>query len=76
MPQRRYQKGRQHVGPVSYTHLIPASIDLSAAEVEIVGKIGREFILSDKLAPVVEGYDYIVKMCIRDRGRAPRSSPR
>ena len=46
--------------PIEGIDIIPASIDLSAAEVEIVGKIGREFILSDKLAPVVEGYDYIV----------------
>lgn len=40
--------------------IIPSSIDLSAAEVEIISRIGREFILKNKLEEVKDIYDYII----------------
>jgi len=41
-------------------NVITSSIDLSAAEVEIISKIGREFILKNKLEKIKGFYDYIV----------------
>jgi chromosome partitioning protein len=43
--------------------LIPSSIDLLGAEMEIVSKIGREQILSKLLKPLREKYDYIIIDC-------------
>jgi len=43
--------------------LIPANIDLAAAEVELVAEMGRERILADALWPVHEGYDFILVDC-------------
>jgi len=40
--------------------ILPSSIDLSAGETEISSKIGREFILREKLSHIKENYDYIV----------------
>ena len=38
--------------------LIPASIDLSAAEIEITSQINREYILKEKLEELTPYYDY------------------
>ncbi len=43
--------------------LLPSNIDLSAAEVQLVGEVAREQTLSRALAPVVEDYDYILIDC-------------
>lgn len=43
--------------------LIPANIDLSAAEIELVSEPGREKILSAKLAPMAAQYDYVLIDC-------------
>ena len=40
--------------------LLPSTLDLAAAELELAGKIGRELLLRDALAPVVAIYDYII----------------
>lgn len=40
--------------------IIAASIDLSAAEVELVSKIGREYIFKNKLEQIKDSYDYII----------------
>ncbi|MCL2098882.1 MAG: AAA family ATPase [Oscillospiraceae bacterium] len=40
--------------------LIPASIDLSAAEVEIISKISREYILKEQLQELSQYYDYAI----------------
>ncbi len=40
--------------------LAPANIDLSAAEMELVSAIAREYILRDSLRPVVPLYDFIL----------------
>jgi len=41
-------------------HLIPAHVDLSGAEVELVDAEGRENRLKEALAPVVGNYDFIL----------------
>jgi chromosome partitioning protein len=43
--------------------LLPSNIDLSAAEVQLVGEVAREQTLSRALAPVVDDYDYILIDC-------------
>lgn len=40
--------------------LIPASIDLSAAEIEITSQINREYILKEKLQELSQYYDYAI----------------
>ena len=44
-------------------HLIPANIDLSASELELVSEPGRERILRDKLTPLLGSYDYVLIDC-------------
>lgn len=46
-----------------HLHLIPASLDLSSAEMEFINEAGREFILSEVLAPLKERYDLILIDC-------------
>jgi chromosome partitioning protein len=43
--------------------LLPSNIDLSAAEVQLVGEVAREQTLARALAPVVDDYDYILIDC-------------
>lgn len=43
--------------------LIPANIDLSAAEVQLVNEVGREHALSRALAPVLPDYDIVLIDC-------------
>ncbi len=43
--------------------LLPANFDLSAAEVQLVGEVGRESVLSRVLRPVVDEYDVILVDC-------------
>ncbi|WP_373298386.1 ParA family protein [Nakamurella endophytica] len=43
--------------------LIPANIDLSAAEVQLINEVGREHTLARALRPVVHAYDYILVDC-------------
>lgn len=43
--------------------LIPANIDLAAAEVELVSEPGREHFLKEALAPLRDRYDYILIDC-------------
>ncbi|MDX2189802.1 MAG: ParA family protein [Bacteroidota bacterium] len=46
-----------------YVDLIPSTIDLSAAEIELSTEIGREYILKNLLEPVISKYDYIIIDC-------------
>jgi chromosome partitioning protein len=48
---------------IPYLHLIPSTVDLSAAEVELVNVENREFILKDKFAGIEDEYDYIIIDC-------------
>jgi len=43
--------------------VLPANIDLSAAEVQLVGEVAREQILARVLRPVVDDYDVILIDC-------------
>ena len=44
-------------------HMLPANIDLSAAEVQLVGEVARESVLSRVLRPVLDDYDVILVDC-------------
>jgi chromosome partitioning protein len=43
--------------------LLPSNIDLSAAEVQLVGEVAREQTLARALAPVTEDYDFVLIDC-------------
>jgi chromosome partitioning protein len=43
--------------------LLPANIDLSAAEIQLVHEVGREQVLSSKLQPILGRYDVILIDC-------------
>ncbi|ADK28766.1 ParA family protein [Corynebacterium pseudotuberculosis] len=43
--------------------LVPANIDLSAAEIQLVNEVGREQTLARALRPVMKEYDYIILDC-------------
>jgi chromosome partitioning protein len=43
--------------------LLPSNIDLSAAEVQLVGEVAREQALARVLRPVVPDYDYVLVDC-------------
>ncbi|MCT1442516.1 ParA family protein [Corynebacterium glucuronolyticum] len=43
--------------------IVPANIDLSAAEIQLVNEVGREQTLARALRPVMKEYDYIVLDC-------------
>ena len=43
--------------------LLPSNIDLSAAEVQLVGEVARETILGRGLAPIAVDYDYVLIDC-------------
>ncbi|WP_307818144.1 ParA family protein [Janibacter endophyticus] len=52
----------QHTG-VEGLDVVPANIDLSAAEVQLVGEVAREQILARVLRPVLDEYDAILIDC-------------
>ncbi|WP_136142160.1 ParA family protein [Corynebacterium endometrii] len=43
--------------------LVPANIDLSAAEIQLVNEVGREHTLARALRPVRRDYDFIIVDC-------------
>jgi chromosome partitioning protein len=43
--------------------LVPSSIDLAAAEVELAGEVGRELLLRDHLERVAQEYDFVLVDC-------------
>ncbi len=43
--------------------VVPANLDLAAAEMELAGEVGREVILRDKLEVDHEPFDYIILDC-------------
>lgn len=44
-------------------HVIPSTLDLSGAEVELSGEAGREYILRELIEPLRASYDYILIDC-------------
>ncbi|HEY4027232.1 MAG TPA: ParA family protein [Candidatus Dormibacteraeota bacterium] len=49
--------------PLIGVHYMPANIELSGAETQLINEIGRETILKDKLRPITRQYDYIIIDC-------------
>lgn len=43
--------------------IIPSSLDLSGAEIELATEAGREFILKEKLTKIKDNYDFILIDC-------------
>jgi chromosome partitioning protein len=56
-----FQRVRQQVADKLW--LVPAHLDLAAAEVELAGEVGREVILRDKLAQDDAEFDFLVIDC-------------
>lgn len=44
-------------------YIIPSSLDLSAAEIELSSETGREYILKDVITKIEDSYDYIFIDC-------------
>jgi len=51
------------VTDINCLHLLPSSIDLVGAEIELVNLPNREFKLKQALEPLRESYDYIIVDC-------------
>src|SRR5699024_2160477 len=47
----------------AHIDLVPANIDLSAAEIQLVNEVGREQALARALRPVMKDYDFIIIDC-------------
>lgn len=61
-----YLRGEKTIVPIeirSNLFVIPSSLDLSAAEIELSSEPGREYILKDILTPSIPSYDYILIDC-------------
>ena len=43
--------------------VLPTNIDLSAAEIEMIGVENKEYILRDEVAKIRENYDYVIIDC-------------
>ncbi len=59
-------RGECKFEPVEITKnlwLVPSTLDLSGAEVELSGEAGREFLLRDLIEPVKKKFDYILIDC-------------
>ncbi|MGP9725462.1 ParA family protein [Corynebacterium sp. AOP40-9SA-29] len=52
-----------HSSPVEGLDVVPANIDLSAAEIQLVNEVGREQALARALHPVMNDYDYVIVDC-------------
>lgn len=52
-----------HHTSVAGLDLVPANIDLSAAEIQLVNEVGREQALARALRPVMRDYDFIILDC-------------
>lgn len=48
---------------ISRLKIVPANVDLSGAEVELVGEMAREMKLKKALSSVVNDYDYVIIDC-------------
>jgi chromosome partitioning protein len=53
---------RLHSQPVNVDFL-PANIELSGAELQLVTEFGRESVLSEKLQPILDEYEFVVIDC-------------
>jgi chromosome partitioning protein len=56
-------RGKYKLDPIEIKkdfHIIPSTLDLSGAEVELSGETGREYILKELLDPLRGSYDFIL----------------
>ena len=56
-------KGEQELNPIEVLpglDLVPSTLDLAGAEIELSSEAGREFILKELLEPLRASYDYII----------------
>jgi chromosome partitioning protein len=44
-------------------HLLPANIDLAGGEVHLLSRTGREYVLRQALAPLLDDYDHVLIDC-------------
>ncbi|MBU2525182.1 MAG: AAA family ATPase [Bacteroidetes bacterium] len=51
-----------------FVDIIPAHIDLVAAEIELVDKDNREYMLREAIKPIIDQYDYILIDCAPSLG--------
>lgn len=56
----RGEYGLQPVEIITGLDVIPSTLDLSGAEVELSGEAGREYILKELIEPLRASYDYIL----------------
>ena len=59
----RHPRRHPHDRRAEDLDLLPANIDLSAAEVQLVGEVAREQILGRVLRPIVDDYDVVLIDC-------------
>ena len=55
--------GQYKIDPITIKEgldLVPSTLDLSGAEIELSGEAGREYILKELLEPLESDYDYIL----------------
>ena len=43
--------------------LLPSHVDLAGAEIELIDRERREYLLKEQLGPILDGYDYVVIDC-------------
>lgn len=43
--------------------ILPANVNLAGAEIDLIGVDNREYILKNKIAPIVNNYDYVIIDC-------------
>ena len=48
---------------LEHLDVLPTNIDLSAAEIELIGVENKEFIIRDAIHPIRDSYDYIIIDC-------------
>ncbi|CAN5906365.1 AAA family ATPase [soil metagenome] len=60
-PTPRYDDGA--TGPVGSLHLLPSTIDLAGAELHLLTKTGREYVLRKALSAVADRYDHVLIDC-------------
>lgn len=48
---------------IEYFSIIPSTLSLTGAEVELVGVMGREYKLKKAIAPILSDYDFIIIDC-------------
>lgn len=58
-------KAREIIRPtnIEHLHIIPATIQLAGAEIELVSVVSREILLKNALAPIKDQYDFIFIDC-------------